>query len=91
TGVPVRTIRDIKRRFIETGDPTPPKRETMACQPRSLLSESDMQFLQASIERRPDAYLSELADDLRNICGLETTGSTVWRALHRAGYTRKQV
>ncbi|KIO15673.1 hypothetical protein M407DRAFT_86871 [Tulasnella calospora MUT 4182] len=43
------------------------------------------QFLEASIERRPDAYLSELANDLRDVCGLETTESTVWRALQQAG------
>lgn len=42
TGVPERTIRDIKRRFIETGDPTPPQREAKAYKTQGLLSADDM-------------------------------------------------
>ncbi|KIO16635.1 hypothetical protein M407DRAFT_85798, partial [Tulasnella calospora MUT 4182] len=48
-------------------------------------------FLQASIQKRPDAYLSELARDLQEICDVHISETNVWRALHRSGFSRKQV
>jgi transposase len=49
------------------------------------------QFIKASVERRPDMYLQEIAYDLASTCNVMTSESSVWRALRGMGMTRKRV
>jgi transposase len=44
-----------------------------------------------SVARRPDIYLSELVNDLKEICGVTTSRVSVWRVLRNRGYTHKKV
>ncbi|KIO28587.1 hypothetical protein M407DRAFT_45336, partial [Tulasnella calospora MUT 4182] len=90
TGVPPRTIGAIRKRFLATGDPTLPKSDPRLIGRKRILSKTDLDFIQASIQKRPDVYLYELARDLRDICGVDVSEPSVWRALRRCGYTRKQ-
>ncbi|KIO16525.1 hypothetical protein M407DRAFT_77389, partial [Tulasnella calospora MUT 4182] len=48
-------------------------------------------FLEGSLQKRPEYYLRELAEDLRKVCGVAASEASVWRALQRIGYSRKQV
>ncbi|KIO21991.1 hypothetical protein M407DRAFT_79733, partial [Tulasnella calospora MUT 4182] len=48
-------------------------------------------FLEESLQKRPDYYLHELAEDLRKVCGVAASEASVWRALRRIGYSCKQV
>ncbi|KAJ7665517.1 hypothetical protein B0H17DRAFT_858793, partial [Mycena rosella] len=43
------------------------------------------------IERTPDLYLHELQEQLRDLCNVEVSLLTIWRALRHRGFTRKQV
>ncbi|KAG2747362.1 hypothetical protein P692DRAFT_201694009, partial [Suillus brevipes Sb2] len=47
--------------------------------------------LEACIERQPDILLTEMQDQLREICGFEVSIATISRTLRRRGFTRKKV
>jgi hypothetical protein len=44
-----------------------------------------------AVRSTPDAYLDELQDMLAASCGRSVSRATVWRVLHRAGFTLKKV
>ena len=48
------------------------------------------QLLQGHIELKPDLYLSELQQILKDAHGVEVSESTIHRALHRRGYSYKK-
>ncbi len=50
-----------------------------------------LQFLHGAVSRNSDVYLNELQEDLRQICGVSVSKSSIWRALQRSGYTMKKV
>jgi transposase len=54
-----------------------------------VLKES--QFLLGTIRETPDMYLDELREILAITCGVNASPSTLWRTLHRAGFTMKKV
>ncbi|KAJ7041415.1 hypothetical protein C8F04DRAFT_908264, partial [Mycena alexandri] len=43
------------------------------------------------IARTPDMYLYEMQEELREMCNVEVSLLTIWRALKRRGITRKRV
>ncbi|KAF8203434.1 hypothetical protein K438DRAFT_1476005, partial [Mycena galopus ATCC 62051] len=43
------------------------------------------------IERTPDIYLVEMQMELLDVCDVDVSIYTIWRALKRRGFTRKQV
>ncbi|KAJ7710322.1 hypothetical protein B0H16DRAFT_1344161, partial [Mycena metata] len=43
------------------------------------------------IARTPDMYLYEMQEELREMCNVEVSLLTIWRALRRRGITRKRV
>ncbi|KAJ7720363.1 hypothetical protein B0H16DRAFT_1336110 [Mycena metata] len=56
-----------------------------------ILQTADVDFLIALVERTPDIYLVEMQAELRDVCNVETSLLTIWRALRRRGFTRKRV
>ncbi|KAF8549307.1 hypothetical protein OG21DRAFT_1421531, partial [Imleria badia] len=50
-----------------------------------------LQFLLGTIEKAPDLYLDELQEMLAVLTGIQVSHSTVWRTLHRKGFTMKKV
>lgn len=49
------------------------------------------QILFGSIRKQPDYYLDELQEIMNTTCGVEVSKATVWRTLHKAGFTMKKV
>jgi transposase len=49
------------------------------------------QHLLRTLDTSPDLYLDELRQDLEFHTGKSVSISTIWRTLHRAGYTMKKV
>ncbi|KAG2337336.1 hypothetical protein BDR05DRAFT_857663, partial [Suillus weaverae] len=47
--------------------------------------------LEACIEQQPDILLTEMQDQLQEICGFEVLIATISRTLHRQGFTWKKV
>ncbi|KAJ7280646.1 hypothetical protein C8J57DRAFT_1057586, partial [Mycena rebaudengoi] len=43
------------------------------------------------VQRTPDIYLREMQQVLRELCNVDASILSIWRALRRRGYTRKQV
>ncbi|KAG1765168.1 hypothetical protein EV702DRAFT_941595, partial [Suillus placidus] len=43
--------------------------------------------LEACIERQPDILLTEMQDQLREICGIEVSIATISRTIRRRGFT----
>ncbi|QRW12042.1 DDE superfamily endonuclease [Ceratobasidium sp. AG-Ba] len=87
-GVSQRTVQRTVRLYHRTGSViwTPIK----VGQPRRL-SNLEASFLEGCILRKPDMYTRELQDALHHKCGIRVSESTVLRALHLRGFTRKQV
>ena len=50
-----------------------------------------IQYLTSLIEHTPDIHLSELQQLLKIQQGMSVSVSTIWRSLHLAGYSMKQV
>src|SRR6266481_3557297 len=50
-----------------------------------------LQFLHGAVSCNSDVYLDELQEDLRQICGVLVSKSSIWRALQQSGYTMKKV
>lgn len=40
--------------------------------------------------KRPEMYLEEFRDELREVYGIDVSGPTIWRVLHRNDLTMKQ-
>jgi transposase len=93
TGVPERTIRRMRKRFVETGLPTPAPHAARREQPqRRILSIADLEYIWGRLEQSCDLYLDELQAGLARQRGVEKVSlSTIWRALDREGYTLKKV
>ena len=49
------------------------------------------QFLCDCVNCRPDMSLAELQTELREVCGADTSVTTVARSLQREGFTMKTV
>ena len=55
------------------------------------LTYDSLQFLLGVVQNTPDLYLDELQEMLAVSCGTNVSRTTVWRTLHRTGYTMKKV
>jgi transposase len=88
TGISVRSLKRLRSVHRRTGEvsrkPLDPGR------PRTLTS-MQSQFLCDCVERRPDMALSELQTELQDVCGVDTSVTTVARSLQREGFTMKTV
>ena len=57
----------------------------------NIFLKQSTQHLLRTLEASPDLYLDELRQDLEFHTGKSASISTIWRTLHRAGYTMKKV
>ena len=86
-GVGRATVSRVLRRHRETG--------TVAARPRGGGNASPIrgkvaERLVALITRKPDLSVAELVGELQRRTSIRTSRSSVLRALHRLGYTRKK-
>jgi transposase len=58
--------------------------------PRSL-SAGDLEYFELLLNEKKDWYIWELQSEMELWLGHNIGYSTIWRALHRLGYTNKQV
>jgi transposase len=69
------------------GKPLAPKKRPGS---KPKLDDGARKLLEADLEERPAATLSQRREFLRRICGTDVSDSTVSRALKRLGWTRKK-
>ncbi|KAF8686593.1 hypothetical protein AX14_003833 [Amanita brunnescens Koide BX004] len=60
-------------------------------QRKGKLHDVDLEILFGSIRKQPDYYLDELQEIMSTTCGVEVSKATVWRTLHKAGFTIKKM
>ncbi|KZT40204.1 hypothetical protein SISSUDRAFT_972953, partial [Sistotremastrum suecicum HHB10207 ss-3] len=89
TEISERAITRVLKNFRDTGSVTG-QRLCPIGRPREL-SSWDVDYLESLIERKPDIFLSELQQSLRNACNVEVSAETIGRSLKRRGLTRKTV
>ncbi|KAJ7661104.1 hypothetical protein B0H17DRAFT_953832 [Mycena rosella] len=56
-----------------------------------ILKTANVDFIVGLVERTPDIYLYEIQAELEELCDVEASLVSIWRALRRRGYTRKRV
>jgi transposase len=56
-----------------------------------MLSIDDMKYLECLLKEKIDWYLWELQSEMELWLGHHISYCTIWRAVHRLGYTHKQV
>jgi len=83
------SLSSVKRyaKMAEEGRPLAPKKRP-GSQPKT--GEDARRLLEADLEERPSATLSERGEFLERACGLRVSDSTVSRLLKRMGFTRKK-
>ncbi|KAI0076416.1 hypothetical protein K474DRAFT_1594745 [Panus rudis PR-1116 ss-1] len=86
TNISVRALKRLLHTYRKTGSVI----RTPVCNGRPRILDI-FEILIACIERRPDMYLTELQEELGEICGTRTSPYTIWRTLRRCGYTLKKV
>ncbi|MBX5484936.1 MAG: transposase [Myxococcaceae bacterium] len=86
-GIGEATVSRVLRRYRETGSVEPRPRGGGNFSPISGTAAAQ---LSALVEERPDMTLSELTEEFVKRTGVRTSRSSVGRALHRLGFTRKK-
>jgi len=83
------SLSSVKRyaEMADQGRPLAPKKRP-GSQPKT--GEDARRVLEADLEKRPAATLSERREFLRRVCGVRVSDSTVSRLLKRMGFTRKK-
>jgi transposase len=83
------SLSSVKRyaKLADEGRPLAPKKRP-GSQPKT--GEDARRLLEADLEERPDAILSERREFLGRVCGVRVSESTVSRLLKRMGFTRKK-
>jgi transposase len=83
------SLSSVKRyaKMAEEGRPLAPKKRP-GSQPKT--GEDARRLLEADLEERPSATLSERSEFLERACGVGVSDSTVSRLLKRMGFTRKK-
>ena len=71
----------------EEGRPLAPKKRPGS---KPKIDEAARTLLEADVEERPSAILSERREYLGRVCGLSVSESTVSRVLRRLGWSRKK-
>ena len=56
-----------------------------------LMTTNDMKYLEGLLKERVDWYLWELQYQMDLWLGRKVSYATIWRAIHRLGYSHKQV
>ena len=74
-------------RLVEEGRPLAPRKRPGS---KPKMDESARRLLEADVERRPAATLSERREFLERVAGLRVSESTVSRMLRRLGWSRKK-
>ncbi len=74
-------------KLAEQGRPLAPKRRPGS---RPKMDETARGLLEADVEERPSATLSERREYLGRVCGVSVSESTVSRMLRRLGFSRKK-
>ena len=88
TGISVRSLKRLRSTHRRTGKVS--RKPLVPGRPRDLTS-MQTQFLCDCVERQPDMTLAELQAELRDVCGVDTSVTTVARSLQREGFTMKTV
>lgn len=88
-GVGMRSLQRMRSYWVQYGTVFIPN-ESPGGRPRVISQQIEEQLL-AYLEERPMSYLDELVYMLFDDFGLVVDESTVWRALHRLGWSRKQM
>jgi transposase len=74
-------------KLVEEGRPLAPKKRPGS---KPKMDESARRLLEADVERRPSATLSERREFLERVAGLRVSESTVSRMLRHLGWSRKK-
>ncbi|KAF5373459.1 hypothetical protein D9615_009436 [Tricholomella constricta] len=88
TGLKTRTIFNVLKLHKDTGHVMPLKARTTS---KTALTSHDLAYVEACIERAPDAYLDEVREQLEQASGTKVSLATVWRGLRKRGFTLKQL
>ncbi|KAF8954675.1 Homeodomain-like protein [Flammula alnicola] len=88
TGICRRTVARIKGTWKSTGEVV--RKSLENGRPR-VLSSLEVSYLESLVERTPDIYGRELQYALFVAYNVDVDVSTITRALHRRGFTRKKV
>ena len=56
-----------------------------------ILSIDDLKYLESFLKEKVDWYIWELQSEMELWLNRQISYSTIWRAIHRLGYTHKQV
>ncbi|MCA1837370.1 MAG: winged helix-turn-helix domain-containing protein [Actinobacteria bacterium] len=83
------SLSSVKRyaKMADQGRPLAPKKRP-GSQPKT--DQNARRLLEADLEQRPAAPLSERRQFLERVCGVRVSDSTVSRLLKRMGFTRKK-
>ncbi|KAJ8597102.1 hypothetical protein M405DRAFT_703078, partial [Rhizopogon salebrosus TDB-379] len=80
--------RSMRKTFRETGEVV----RTPVCASRPRISlDANMSYLESCIERQPDILLTEMQNQLREICGVDISISMIPGTIRRPGFTRKAI
>jgi transposase len=74
-------------KLVEEGRPLAPKKRPGS---KPKMDQSATKLLEADVERRPAAILSERREFLEKVAGVGVSDSTVSRMLRRLGWSRKK-
>jgi transposase len=75
-------------KLVEEGRPLAPKKRPGS---KPKMDERARRLLEADLEERPSATLSERREYLRKAAGVRVSDSTVSRMLRRLGWSRKKI
>ncbi|KAG1903862.1 uncharacterized protein F5891DRAFT_1015576 [Suillus fuscotomentosus] len=81
TGARKSTIERVARCYKFTGKPGRTR----------MMDLEDIEYMHGHLSRSCDMYLDELRDEISQARGKHLSLSTIWRTLHRTGYSRKKV
>lgn len=56
-----------------------------------MMDLEDIEYMHGCLSRSCDMYLDELRDEISKARGKHPSLSTIWRTLHRTGYSRKKI
>ena len=87
-GVSKTSINRIIHHFQQFGSVEP--LSSLCGRPR-LLSANDLEYFELLVNEKKDWYIWELQSEMELWVGHNIGYITIWRALHRLGYTNKQV
>ena len=86
--VHVSTVRRIIALYDSTGDVAPLEYRHG---PRRMLGQAEESSIVEAILAKPGAYLDELQHELFKTTGTSASVNTIFRSIHRLGFTRKKL